>query len=38
MNFEEIDLTELPAAVNEAIAQEISRGATAQEAWVKDKG
>jgi hypothetical protein len=34
--FEEIDVTALPAAVNEAIARDFA-GATAQEAWVKDK-
>lgn len=35
-DFEEIDLTALPAAVNEAITRDFA-GATAQEAWVKDK-
>ncbi|HSI69216.1 MAG TPA: hypothetical protein VK941_03220 [Gillisia sp.] len=35
-DFEEIDVTALPAAVNEAIARDFA-GATAQEAWVKEK-
>jgi hypothetical protein len=34
--FEEIDVTALPAAINEAIARDFA-GATAQEAWVKEK-
>ncbi len=35
-DFEEIDVTALPAAINEAIARDFA-GATAQEAWVKEK-
>ncbi len=35
-DFEEIDVTEIPAAVNEAIARDFA-GATAQEAWMKEK-
>lgn len=35
-DFEEIELTELPAAVNEAITRDFAQ-ATTQEAWVKDK-
>lgn len=35
-DFEEIDVTALPAAVNEAIARDFA-GATAQEAWMKEK-
>lgn len=34
--FVEIDLSEIPAAVNEAITRDFA-GATAQEAWVKEK-
>ncbi|MCM4160495.1 hypothetical protein FHG64_10740 [Antarcticibacterium flavum] len=35
-DFEEIDVTEIPAAVNEAITRDFD-GATVQEAWVKEK-